>query len=81
MFRGSLYNQSCEQMFNPGSRKLTLKDDGSIRTDEDCYSAGTASRTSSTLCVDGDVTGDDNGVPSIPRGGFDPVDSVEESCR
>ena len=58
---------------------LTFKNDWGIGTDQHGASSGAASRSGRTLGVDSDVTGKDDGVPSIPGRGLDPVNGVENS--
>jgi len=67
--------------FAEGRPKLTLEDDGGVRSDEHGNGTSTTNGTSSTLSVDGNVTSHDKSVASIPRGALDPVDGVEECGR
>lgn len=55
-----------------------IKDNWGVGANEHSNGTSTAGRTSSTLGIDGDIAGDNNGVAAIPRRGFDPVDSVEK---
>ena len=57
---------------------LTLKDQWSIGADEDGACTGTTSRTGATLCIDGNVTGEDDCIPAIPGGTLDPVDCIKD---
>ena len=60
------------------SEKLTFKNDWSIRPDQHGTGPGTTCGSCGTLGVDSDVTGEDDGVPSVPGRGLDPVDCVED---
>jgi len=62
-----------------GFEKLTLEDDGSVRSNQDGTGSGSSSRSSRTLRVDGDISSENDGVPSIPTLTLDPVDGVEKS--
>lgn len=57
---------------------LGVEHKGSIRTNQ--HGDGTAStgRAGSTLGVDGNITGNNNSVTSIPGSGLNPVNSIEE---
>ena len=56
-----------------------VKDNGSIRANQEGNGTSTTSRAGSTLSVDGDISGNNNGVSAIPGRGLDPVDGVEKS--
>lgn len=55
-----------------------LNDNRGVRADEHGDSAGAAGGAGVTLGVQGDVTGDDDGVAAVPARGLNPVDGVEE---
>ena len=57
---------------------LTFHSQGRVGADEHGDSTGTTGRATAALCVDSDVTANDNRVPSVPRRRLDPVDGVEE---
>lgn len=54
-----------------------VKHNRSVWTNEHGHGTNTTSRSGGTLGVDGNVTGDHNGVSAVPRGRLDPVDSVD----
>ncbi|KAH3680008.1 hypothetical protein WICPIJ_008484 [Wickerhamomyces pijperi] len=56
-----------------------IKDNWSIWTNQQGNGTSTTSWSGWTWLVQGDVTTDDNGVSTVPRGGFDPVDGVKHS--
>lgn len=58
---------------------LTFENDWGIGSDQHSASPGTTSRPGRTLGIDGNVTGEDDGVSSIPGRRLDPVDGVENS--
>lgn len=53
-------------------------DKRSIGTDQGGESTGTTDGSRTTFCVNGDITGEDDGVSSVPRFRLNPVDGVEE---
>lgn len=53
-------------------------DERSVGTDQGGESTGTTDGSGTTFCVDGDITGEDDGVSSVPGFRLDPVDGVEE---
>jgi len=60
-------------------RLLTFENDRGVGTDQHGTGSSTTSRPGGTLSVDGNVTGEDDGVSSIPRRRLDPVDGVKNS--
>ena len=72
-------NRSTPRPGDKGVRsKLTLKDQWSVRADEHGASTGTTSRPGVPLSVDGNVTGEDDRIPTIPGGTLDPVDCIKD---
>ena len=59
------------------NKKHTFENDRGVRSDQ--HGAGSSATRGScgALCVDSDVTGEDDGVPSVPGRRLDPIDSVE----
>ena len=56
---------------------LTFKNNRGVGSDQHGASSGTASGSGGALGIDGNVSGEDDGVPSIPGRRLDPVDGVE----
>lgn len=73
--------RSCHKVQEGGREALTLKDDGRVRSNEHSHTTGSSSGSGRALRVDGNVTGEHDGVSSVPRGRLDPVDGVEERGR
>lgn len=65
-------------MLHVGTTQAGLDDDGGVRADKHGNGTSTTSRAGSTLGVESNVAGNDNGVTTIPGRGLDPVDRVEE---
>jgi len=61
--------------------RRTLKDQGGIGTNENGAGTGTTSRASAPFSINGDVTGEDDSVATIPGRALYPVDSVENGSR
>lgn len=55
-----------------------VKNQGSVGANEHGNTAGTSGGSGSALCVEGNVTGNDDGVSAVPRSTLNPVDSVEQ---
>lgn len=60
------------------STETGLEDNGGVRANQHGHTASTTSRTGSTLGVQGNVTADNSSITTIPGGGLDPVDAVED---
>lgn len=60
-------------------RELTFKNDRGIRSDQHSTSSSTTGRPCRTFGVDSNVSGEDNGVSSVPASRLNPVDCVEDS--
>ena len=58
-------------------RLLTFENDRGVGSNQHSTGSSTTSRPGGTLSVDGNVTGEDNGVSPIPGRRLDPVDGVE----
>ena len=58
-------------------RLLTFENDRGVGSNQHSTGSSTTSRPGRTLSVDGNVTGEDDGVSSIPGRRLDPVDGVE----
>jgi hypothetical protein len=59
--------------------ELTLKHQGRVRTYQHSTGSGASNWSRAAFRVDSNVTAEDNGVPTIPTGAFDPIDSIEDS--
>lgn len=57
--------------------RLTFKNNRGIGSDQHRTSSRTTRGPCGTFSVDGNVTGEDDSVPSVPGRRFDPVDCVE----
>lgn len=55
-----------------------LDNNRSVRANENGDGTSATGGAGSTLCVEGNVAGDNNGIAAVPGGGLDPVDAVEE---
>lgn len=63
------------------SRRLTVKNNRGIGSDEHGTGTSTSSGTSSALRIDSNIATDYNSITAIPRARFNPVDGIEEgSC-
>ena len=58
-------------------RLLTFENDWGVGSDQHGAGSGATSRPGGTLSVDSNVTGEDDGVSSVPGRRLDPVDGVE----
>jgi len=61
-----------------GKYILTFENYRGVGSDQQRTGSGTTCGSCGTLGIDGNITGEDDGVSSVPGRGFDPVDSVEE---
>jgi hypothetical protein len=61
-----------------GGTETGLEDDRSIGANDHGNATSTTSGTGSTSGVQGNITADHNGITTIPGGGLEPVDAVED---
>ena len=61
-----------------GTTESWLNHNWGVWTDEHGDGTSSAGWAGATLGVKGDISGDDNGITSVPCGGLDPGDGVEE---
>lgn len=64
-------------MKRSGKRTPTFKNDRGVGSDQHGTGSSTTRGSGGTLGVDGNVTGEDDRVPSVPGRRFDPIDRVE----
>ena len=62
-----------------GTTQSRLNNDGGVGANKHSNGTSTTSRTSITLGVEGNITGNDDSVTAVPSGRLNPVDGVEES--
>jgi hypothetical protein len=60
-----------------GGTETGIEDNRGIRSNDHSNATSTAGGTGSTSGVQGNITGDDDGITTIPGGGLNPVDAVE----
>lgn len=77
VFRGELGLVEIPEMVHVSGTDTLVKDKGGVGSDQDGDGTGTTGGTGGALGVGGDISSDDNGEATVPGGGLDPVDGVE----